>query len=139
VRFFFGGLITAVASLIAKHYGPAAGGLFLAFPAIFPASVTLCQKKEIEKKKEKGVSGEQRGISAAACEAAGSVLGSMGLAAFALVCAALVMHWNAWFVFLLAMIAWSVVSGACWISRKRWNRMREKAQHALSTVPPRRS
>src|ERR1700685_3371964 len=36
-RFFFGGLITAAAGIVAKKLGPAIGGLFLAFPAIFPA------------------------------------------------------------------------------------------------------
>jgi len=44
VRFLFGGLITAVAGLIAKKFGPGVGGLFLAFPAIFPASATLIEK-----------------------------------------------------------------------------------------------
>lgn len=134
VRFVFGGLITAAAGLIAKLYGPAVGGLFLAFPAIFPASVTLSQQKEIEKKQQKGLSGKQRGISVAAAEAAGTVLGSVGLASFALVCAALVMRWNAWLVLLLALAAWSAVSGACWFVRKRWNRLRAKFHQAPSTV-----
>ncbi|HUO60007.1 MAG TPA: DUF3147 family protein [Candidatus Acidoferrales bacterium] len=137
VRFFFGGLITAIAGLIAKHYGPALGGLFLAFPAIFPASVTLCQQKEIEKKKQKNLSGEQIAISAAACEAAGAVLGSIGLAAFAAFCAVFVQYWNPWFVFFTALIVWGMVSAACWFARKRWNRLREKPQHASSPLHPR--
>ena len=37
-RFIFGGLVTLLAGVIADHYGPNIGGLFLAFPAIFPAS-----------------------------------------------------------------------------------------------------
>jgi Protein of unknown function (DUF3147) len=41
VRFFFGGLVTALAGLVAKVWGPVVGGLFLAFPAILPASLTL--------------------------------------------------------------------------------------------------
>jgi hypothetical protein len=40
-RFLFGGAITAVAAMIGSKYGPAVGGLFLAFPAIFPAGATL--------------------------------------------------------------------------------------------------
>jgi Flp pilus assembly protein TadB len=36
LRFLFGGLVCVAAGLIAKEYGPAIGGLFLAFPAIFP-------------------------------------------------------------------------------------------------------
>jgi hypothetical protein len=41
VRFLFGGLITALAGIIAKKFGPGIGGLFLAFPAIFPAPTQL--------------------------------------------------------------------------------------------------
>jgi len=40
-RFLYGGAVTALAGTIAKKYGPIIGGLFLAFPAIFPASKTL--------------------------------------------------------------------------------------------------
>jgi hypothetical protein len=43
-RSIFGGLATAVAGVIAKEYGPSVGGLFLAFPAIFPASATLIDR-----------------------------------------------------------------------------------------------
>ena len=50
VRFLFGGLITVVAGIIAKKYGPGIGGLFLAFPAIFPASATLIEKHEKQKR-----------------------------------------------------------------------------------------
>ena len=38
---------------VPKQFGPAVGGLFLAFPAIFPASATLIEKDESQKK-EKG-------------------------------------------------------------------------------------
>ncbi|HWO32650.1 MAG TPA: DUF3147 family protein, partial [Candidatus Acidoferrum sp.] len=41
VRFLLGGAITVIAGLLAKRFGPMFGGLFLAFPAIFPASATL--------------------------------------------------------------------------------------------------
>ena len=51
VRFVFGGLITAMAGVISKEFGPVIGGLFLAFPAIFPASATLIEKHEEEKER----------------------------------------------------------------------------------------
>jgi hypothetical protein len=38
VRFVLNGAMTIVAGLIAARFGPVIGGLFLAFPAIFPAS-----------------------------------------------------------------------------------------------------
>jgi len=43
LRFLAGGVITAVTGIIAKKFGPGVGGLFLAFPAIFPASATLIE------------------------------------------------------------------------------------------------
>jgi hypothetical protein len=43
LRFAFGGSITVAAGLVAKKWGPGVGGLFLAFPAIFPASATLVE------------------------------------------------------------------------------------------------
>jgi Protein of unknown function (DUF3147) len=80
-RFLFGGTITAVAGLVAQHFGPAVGGLFLAFPAIFPASVTLLAKKQAEKKSVHGTDGAIRGKKAAALESRGTAIGTMGLAA----------------------------------------------------------
>ena len=49
-KVLYWGLITAVAGIIAKQFGPGIGGLFLAFPAIFPASATLIEKHEKQKK-----------------------------------------------------------------------------------------
>ena len=50
IRFFFGGACTAIAGLIAKHFGPELGGLFLAFPAIFPASACLIESSRTPEK-----------------------------------------------------------------------------------------
>jgi hypothetical protein len=74
VRFVLGGLATVVAGLVADWAGPVAGGLMLAFPAIFCASATLIEKHERERKQQKGLRGEERGRSAAALDAAGAVL-----------------------------------------------------------------
>jgi hypothetical protein len=79
VRFVFGGFITAAAGILAKEYGACVGGLFLAFPAIFPASATLIEKHEKEKKQEQGFDGTERGREAAGVDAAGSAMGSIGL------------------------------------------------------------
>src|SRR6478735_3837649 len=49
-RFVLGGAITTAAGLIAELYGPAIGGLFLAFPAILPASLTLVAKHQEDRK-----------------------------------------------------------------------------------------
>ena len=44
LRFGLGGLATVRTGLIAEVFGPATGGLFLAFPAVFCASATLIEK-----------------------------------------------------------------------------------------------
>lgn len=85
VRFALGGLATVGAGLVADWAGPEAGGLMLAFPAIFCASATLIEKHERERKEKMGLRGEQRGMGAAALDAAGAGWGSLGLACFALV------------------------------------------------------
>ncbi len=82
VRFVLGGVATVVAGVVADIWGPAAGGLFLAFPAIFCASATLIEKHERERKEKKEMKGEERGKNAAALDAAGAGLGSVGLAVF---------------------------------------------------------
>src|SRR3984957_17072296 len=84
LRFALGGLATAMAGFVAQYFGPEAGGLFLAFPAIFGASVTLIEKHERERKEKLGLAGQRRGTDAAALDAAGAGLGSIGLAAFGL-------------------------------------------------------
>jgi hypothetical protein len=76
-RFLFGGLTTVLAGVIATTFGPVVGGLFLAFPAIFPASATLVEKHEAEKKEKHGLKGQKRGRDSAGAEAAGAVMGSM--------------------------------------------------------------
>lgn len=85
MRFVFGGTVTVLAGIVAKHFGPAIGGLFLAFPAIFPASATLLEKHQREKKKKAGISETSRGGQAAALDAYGAALGSIGLLCFALI------------------------------------------------------
>jgi hypothetical protein len=82
VRFVLGGAVTMLAGWIATEWGPAVGGLFLAFPAIFPASATLVEKHERERKENAGLQGAKRGREAAALEATGAALGSIGLVGF---------------------------------------------------------
>jgi Protein of unknown function (DUF3147) len=60
LRFGLGGLATAIAGLVAQFFGPEAGGLFLAFPAILGASATLIEKHERERKKKLGLAGQRR-------------------------------------------------------------------------------
>ena len=61
VRFILGGTVTLCTGLIAQHWGPVIGGLFLSFPAIFPATVTLVARHETEKKRKAGINCRARG------------------------------------------------------------------------------
>ena len=119
IRFVFGGLITAIAGVIAKKYGAGVGGLFLAFPAIFPASATLIEKHEQEKKQERGLEGTERGREAASVDAAGSAMGSTGLLVFAMLVWEFIPSHRAWLVLPAATICWLVVSVLIWQFRKR--------------------
>jgi Co/Zn/Cd efflux system component len=112
IRFVLGGLATAVTGLIAKKYGPATGGLFLAFPAIFLASATLIEKHERERKERAGLQGMRRGEQAAALDACGAALGSIGLMAFGAM-----VWWKAdwpWLVLPMALAAWTALSLMLW-------------------------
>ena len=119
VRFAFGGLITAAAGIIAKRFGPGIGGLFLAFPAIFPASATLIEKHEKEKKELRGLNGAGRGRSAASIDAAGASIGAIALAVFASIVWQFLTRTHAWVVLAIATVFWLAVSVGVWHIRKR--------------------
>lgn len=115
VRFMFGGLITAVAGIIAKKFGPAVGGLFLAFPAIFPASATLIEKHERRKARREGKNNPQlAGRRAVAVDAAGAALGCVALFAFAFAVWQLEPLHSTWLVLPVATLVWISVSLLLW-------------------------
>jgi hypothetical protein len=118
VRFVLGAAMTVLAGLIAARFGPVVGGLFLAFPAIFPASATLIEKHVRERKEKAGLSGSRRGKEAAALDAVGATLGSFGLAAFGLVIWLLI-ELSPLLALILATSAWLAVSVLAWKAR-RW-------------------
>jgi hypothetical protein len=118
LRFFFGGAVTVMAGLIAKKFGPQIGGLFLAFPAIFPASATLIEKHEKQKKQKVGLEGRERGRLAAGVDAAGSAMGGLGLLLFAALVWRLLPRFSTWVVFLTATLAWLITAVAIWYVRR---------------------
>jgi Protein of unknown function (DUF3147) len=118
IRFCIGGLITAATGLMAKRYGPAVGGLFLAFPAIFPASATLIEKHEKQERQEAGLQAETRARQAVSVDAAGAAIGSLGLLVFALVVTEFIEKFAPWLVILAATAAWAAVSFLLWLLRK---------------------
>jgi hypothetical protein len=96
VRLCFGSGISLGAGLIGLKFGPVVGGIFLGFPAILPASLTLIQKKE--------------GKELAAIDSEGAVLGAIALVGFALVARVLFLRLGIGLTLLVALAAWLAIA-----------------------------
>ncbi len=107
LRFAFGGIVTTCTGIIAHEYGPSIGGLFLGFPAILPASLTLVRRHD----------GRRQAVE----DARGAVLGAVGLMVFAAVTALLATRVRTAVVLAAATCAWGLIAIACWtvIHRRR--------------------
>ncbi|HEX3854431.1 MAG TPA: DUF3147 family protein [Polyangiaceae bacterium] len=99
LRFAFGGTVAVGAALIGKAFGPSAGGLFLAFPAILPATITLVKKHD--------------GRAQAVDDARGARLGALALICFAVVTLTLHRH-GATLSLLAAVLAWFAAAFLLW-------------------------
>jgi hypothetical protein len=117
VRFVLGGAMTVATGVIAARLGPVIGGLFLAFPAIFPASATLIEKHVRERKEKAGLPGGRRGKEAAALDTVGAALGSFGLAAFGLMIWLMIVQSSTW-ALVLAAASWLPVAMLAWQVRR---------------------
>jgi uncharacterized membrane protein (GlpM family) len=118
IRIVFGASITLAAALIAQRFGPLVGGLFLAFPAILPASLTLVEKHD----------GEQD----AREDALGAAWGSVGMLAFGATVWQLGPKLPAWQVLALASLLWLVSSIVVWA-------FAERLRHNRGSDSPRRA
>ena len=98
LRFAFGAGISAVAGLLGMAFGPKFGGLFLGFPAILPASLTLIEKKE--------------GREEAAIDTEGATLGAMAMVVFAVLVAVTATRWGVVLSLAVALAVWSAVAFA---------------------------
>jgi uncharacterized membrane protein (GlpM family) len=108
VRFVFGAAVSLAAAVVGKVWGPAFGGLFLAFPAILPAALTLIEDKESRRD--------------ARHNDLGAIAGVPGLAVFGL--AVWQLHENAWAALLVGFAGWMVVAIGLallyrWVRRQR--------------------
>lgn len=128
VRFAFGATVTVLAGLVAKQYGPEIGGLFLAFPAIFPATATLLEKHEKQKEPS-----HLRARQVAGIDAAGASMGSIGLMAFAIIVWQGLPRYPFIVVLAAALMVWLLLSVGSWWMRKTWLRNLRLAlsQHAM--------
>jgi hypothetical protein len=137
IRFVFGGIVTAITGLIAKKFGPQVGGLFLAFPAIFPATATLLEKHEKQKKERKGLNGTTRGRLAAGVDAAGAAMGADGLLVFALIVWKLLPGRSGSMVLAGATLAWASVAISIWGAEEKIRQLLRKHRAAKSIHGPR--
>ena len=69
IRFAFGALVSIAAGVVTLVWNAKAGGMFLAFPAILPATLTLIEKEQSKREAQK--------------DDEGAVLGSVAMLAFA--------------------------------------------------------
>jgi hypothetical protein len=115
VRFAFGAMISFAAGIISIVVNPVAGGMFLAFPAILPATITLIEKRE--------------GTDEAVADTQGSVIGAGGLVFFALTVGLLLPRTDAPVALLAAFVAWLLASFAGYVLVERFRR-RGRQPHA---------
>lgn len=97
IRFVFGAAISVIAGLVGQRWGPVAGGVWLGFPAILGATLTLIEEEE-----------HKRGP--AAKDAMGAVLGACGLTAFAVCVWMFATRLPAWLLLIIALAVWAAVS-----------------------------
>jgi hypothetical protein len=119
-RFLLGGATCVATGLIAQKCGPVVGGLFLAFPAIFPASATLVEEHERQRKAKAGILFTVRGRLSAALDARGASMGALALLLFAVIVWKQLPSHNAGFVLAAATVAWAALAGTIWRVR-RWH------------------
>ena len=96
IRFVFGFVISVIIGAIGLAAGDRVAGLFLAFPAILPASVTLIAQQDGEDK--------------AKVDSAGACFGGLGLAAFGATSWFLLPHMAPVVAELCALVAWCLVA-----------------------------
>lgn len=103
LRFAFGAAISVVAGVVGLVGGPRLGGVFLAAPAILPATLTLIERDQ--------------GRHQAELEVSGSVMGGVALAGFAVVSATLLGVAPWWLALLAALLAWVAVAVSLYVIR----------------------
>jgi uncharacterized protein DUF3147 len=95
-RAAFGAGVSIIAALFGVVFGARVGGLFLACPAILPATLTLIEKKEGKRPAEE--------------DEHGSIAGALGLVAFAAAGALLIGHFGVAWAVVGAVVGWVVVA-----------------------------
>lgn len=101
VRFVLGAAVSVVAGIVSEGVGPRLGGVFLAFPAILPASLTFVQGKEGTHKADR--------------DATGAVMGGLALVVFAAVAESTFTRLNPALVLLCSLAGWLLACAAMYV------------------------
>jgi hypothetical protein len=117
LRFALGGLVTVGTGLVGKAGGPVVGGLFLAFPAIFPIGVVMIER--LENRAVGPTARGHRARRAVLAEAVGASLGALGLTGFALTVWAGATRAPIAAVLAAALLTWAAVALGTWYVRRR--------------------
>jgi hypothetical protein len=105
LRFGFGAGIALAAALISLRFGARAGGIFLAFPAILPASLSMIEHDD----------GNERAV----IDSIGAILGSLALVACAVVATLALPRTGAVAGVGLVLAAWLVVAAVLYLVASR--------------------
>jgi nicotinamide-nucleotide amidase len=119
MRFAFGAVISAAAGILTLLLGPKFGGLFLAFPAVLPATLILLEKKD--------------GLAQAVSDVRGAAIGSVGMIGFAVVAMALVKR-NPLLALVAGLGAWIAISGSLYLVLRIMARVLGERQY-LPEIP----
>ena len=119
MRFVFGAMISAVAGILTLTVGPRFGGMFLAFPAVLPATLVLLEKKD--------------GLAQAVSDVRGAAIGSLGMLAFAII-AYLLVRRNPVLALAAATAAWALTSGVVYLTLRFLARLLGERQY-LPEIP----
>ncbi len=116
LRFAFGAGIAIVASLAGDLIGQRFGGLFLAFPAILPAALTMVERQE--------------GVGKADVDAMGASLGGLAMIGFAVIVRTLMPRLGAPLVEAAGWIVWLALAlGLFLLLRGSLDRLRRSREH----------
>jgi Protein of unknown function (DUF3147) len=105
-RFAFGAGIALVAGLVGMKFGPVIGGIFLGFPAVLPASLTLIQK--------------DAGKEDAAIDALGASLGAVAMVAYAVLIVFAIRSWGVIPTIAAALVLWLGVALSLYAAASRF-------------------
>jgi hypothetical protein len=120
-RAAFGAAISVLAGIVGVVFGARIGGLFLACPAILPATLTLIEKKDGKRSAEE--------------DEHGSIAGALGLVGFAAAGAVVIDRNGVAIALFAASIAWLLVAFGAYgvhlaLHERHERRARDRLQHA---------